>query len=151
MIGAALALASPAAQAATVETNLCIVNFQDVDKTPVVAGITNSDWVPGDRYRPDKNFDNVVVGPYHTVCQRVDVSSAATSPKFKFVINGEETEMQFDQRVKTWSSLAAYSTQTIARYRNMIWSQGAKAPENKAQLGIPCTTGIHCYGFSIGP
>ncbi len=151
MIGAALLLASQSARAEAVETNLCIVNFQDVDKTLTVTGITPGDWVNGDKYRPDKNFDKVVVGPYHTVCQRADVDSAATSPKFKFVINGEETEMQFDQRVKTWSSQAAYGTQTIARYRNMIWSQGAKAPKNAPQVGMACTTGIHCYGFSIGP
>mgnify|MGYP006291002925 CR=1 FL=1 len=145
------ALGAAAASAATVETNICVVSFSDVPKTLTVTDVTNRDWVNGDNYRPDKNFNNVVVGPYHQVCQRLDLKKAAANPSFTFVIGSERTVMQFDQGIATWTSLSDYATENMARVGDMIWSVGAKQRSNVPQAGSPCQSGIHCYAFSIGP
>lgn len=145
------AIGTAAASAATVETNICVVSFSDVAKTLTVTGVVDSDWVNGDNYRPDKNFDKVVVGPYHEVCQRLDLKKTATNPKFTFVIGSEKTVMQFDQGIATWTSLSSYATENMARVGDMIWSVGAKQRKNVPQAGSPCQSGIHCYSFSIGP
>lgn len=139
------------ASAATVETNICVINFGDVAKNLAVTGIKDGDWVNGDNYRPDKNFNKVLVSPYHEVCQRLDLRKSATNPKFTFVIGSEQTVMQFDQGIATWTSLSDYATENMARVGDMIWSVGAKQRKNVPQAGNPCQSGVHCYSFSIGP
>lgn len=127
------------ASTSLVDTTICIKNLTSDNHLITVdaTSIDQGDW--GETFRPDYNFNNVVIPAGQTVCNRETVlSGSIIDPTFTFYVDNIASGMKYDYQ-NGWGS---------QNYTPLVSQSGTKMSNNYT-LGDECPLLKNCNEFEI--